>query len=88
MINYLLRLLAASTSFVALLLVANIAIAAPQIDSSQTQTINQPALQQVSLNVISPALQLANKPHNFLNEHLGCSCAACIQAAGQISNTI
>lgn len=88
MINYLLRLLAASTSFVALLLVANTAFAAPQINSPLTQTINQSALQQVSLNVISPALQLANQPHNLLNEHLGCSCAACIQALGQTSNTI
>ncbi|WP_019509097.1 hypothetical protein [Pleurocapsa sp. PCC 7319] len=88
MINYLLRLLAASTSFVVLLLVANTAIAAPQIDSALTQTINQPELRQFSLNVISPTLQLINQPHNLLNEHLGCSCADCIQAIGQTSNTI
>lgn len=88
MINYLLRLLAASTSFIALLLVANTAFAAPQIDSPLSQTINQPALQRVSLNVLSPALQLAHQPHNILNEHLGCSCATCIQALGQTSNTI
>lgn len=85
MINYLLRLLAASTSFVALLLVANTAIAVPQIDSPLTQTINQPALQQVSLNVLSPTLELANQPHTILNDHFGCSCPACIQAAGQTS---
>ena len=85
MINYLLRLLAASTSFVALLLVANTAIAAPQIDSSLNQTFNQPALQQVSLNVISPTLGLINQPNNLLNEHLGCSCAACTQVMEQTS---
>lgn len=80
MMKNLLRLLAASASFVALLLVANTAIAAPKINNSLAQTVNQTALQQVSLNVISPDLELINEQNNSMFDHLGCSCSICTQA--------
>ena len=72
MIKYLFRLIISSTSLVALLLVANTAMAVPQIDSV-VQAANQP----VSLNIISPALEVIHQGNNLRWDHLGCSCAVC-----------
>ena len=72
MIKTILRLLAASTSFVALLLVTNSAIALTEPTAIE--------LPQLSLNLISPALQLASDRGNALSEHLGCSCGVCTQS--------
>lgn len=78
MLKNILRLLAASASFVALLLVTNPAIATtPQTSDRQWQS---PV---VSLNVVSPFLQASNT--DTLINHFGCSCAVCIQS---IENTI
>ena len=84
MIKSILRLLAASTSFVALLLITNSAIAAVPVDLAG---IESPQLNIVNLNVISPALQLASND-NSLSEHLGCSCGLCTQSINQISHRI
>lgn len=82
MIKSILRLLAASTSFVALLLITNSAIAAP-VDLAR---IESPQLNIVNLNVISPALQLAGNDN--ISEHLGCSCGLCTQNIDRISRRI
>ena len=87
MIKSILRLLAASTSFVALLLITNSAIAAP-VDFAR---IESPQLNIVNLNVISPALQLAGNENSLsehLSEHLGCSCGLCTQSINQIGDRI
>lgn len=72
MLKNILRLLAASASFVALLFVTNQAIAANLTVEDQLQSPT------VSLNVVSPSLQLVN--NNTLLNHFGCSCTACIQS--------
>ena len=72
MIKTILRLLAASTSFVALLLITNSAIALTEPTGIE--------LPQLSLNLISPSLQLVSDRGNTLSEHLGCSCAVCTQS--------
>ena len=72
MINSILRLLAASASFVALLLITNSTIAAP-LEPIQ---VHSPSL---SLNLISPSLQLASD-ESYTPQHLGCSCALCTKA--------
>ena len=74
MLKYILRLVAASASLVALLLVANQAIAATPVSNSPVRLDSAP----VSLNIVSPSLQL-NKGNDTLLQHLGCTCAACIQ---------
>jgi len=75
MFKNILRLLAASTSFVALLLITNSAIAlSPNEDApSQTSVVN--------LNLVSPSLTMVS--NSDLNSHLGCSCATCVE---QIQN--
>ena len=66
-------LLTASTSFIAILLIANSAIALTTFDNSLAQT-RQSTL---DLNIVSPSLQLvSHTPSN----HFGCSCASCIQS--------
>jgi hypothetical protein len=82
MLKHLLRLLAASTSLVALLLFANTSVAATT-DNFVLPTVNQPELELVNLNVISPALELTSQSNNTLLQHLGCSCAVCIQGINQ-----
>jgi hypothetical protein len=81
MLKNLLRLLATSTSLVALLLFANISLAAPSIDNALTPTVKNSESQLVNLNVISPALKLTNQSDNPLLQHLGCSCAVCTQGS-------
>ena len=73
MIKSILRLLAASTSFVALLLITNSAIAATPIDNP----LNRVESSIASLNVISPSLQSMSNGNDSLMDHLGCSCAIC-----------
>lgn len=82
MLKNLLRLLAASTSLVTLLLFANTAVATTT-DNFLPQTVNQLELQLVNLNVISPTLELTNQSNNTLLQHLGCSCAVCTQGINQ-----
>lgn len=83
MIKSVLRLLAASTSFVALLLVTHSAIAATPLDKAQVE------LHHLSLNVISPSLQLVSQDsNNTLLDHLGCSCAVCTQGINQTSSLL
>ena len=82
MIKNLLRLLATSTSFVALLLITNTAMLATPINN-----LAQAQLSSSSLNVISPSLQLVSSDrHNW--DRLGCSCAVCTQAVAQIGSNI
>ena len=75
MIKSLLRLLAASSSLVALLLLTNSAIAATSIE----QYYHQDNSAVVSLNIVSPALQLSANGHHQQFDHLGCACALCTQ---------
>lgn len=70
MIKSILRLLAASTSFVALLLITNSAIAVTSVDLARVEPAH------LNLNVVSPTLQSIGNS-NILQEHLGCSCAVC-----------
>lgn len=76
MIKSLLRLLAASSSLVALLLLTNSAIAANSIE----QYYHQDSSAVVSLNVVSPFLQLTANEHQQQFDHSGCACAVCTQA--------
>lgn len=78
MIKSILRLLAASTSFIALLLITNSAIAVVPM----TNDLNQLETPIVSLNLVSPTLQLA-RDTNSLFEHSGCSCALCTQSVNK-----
>lgn len=73
MLKNILRLMAVSASFVALLLVTNPAIATTPltIDHHWRSSV-------ISLNVVSPVLQASNT--NTLINHFGCSCAVCIQS--------
>jgi|GEM_PF-2386575 len=73
MIKNILRLLTTSTSLVALLLVTNSAIAI----TLPAHPVTQVKSSTVSLNVISPTLQLIGDGNNQLLDHLGCSCAVC-----------
>lgn len=75
MIKSILRLLAASASFIALLLSSNSAIAATTTD----YPINRVETPIVNLNVISPNLQLIGNNSDSLLDHLGCSCGICTQ---------
>ncbi len=79
MIKSILRLLAASTSFVALLLITNSAIATTPIDNP----LNRLESSIVSLNVISPSWQSMSNGSDNLLDHLGCSCAICTQGIEQ-----
>lgn len=74
MFKNILRLLAASTSFVALLFVTNSAIALTAADN----TVEPLRSSSVSLNVISPSLELIGNSKT-LSTHMGCSCADCVQ---------
>ena len=74
MFKYILRLVAASASLVALLLVTHPAIAATSVDNS----LDRFGSASVSLNVVSPSLQL-NNDSDILLQHFGCSCGACMQ---------
>ena len=65
-------LLTASTGFIAILLIANSAIAITSFDIAQTR---QSAL---NLNTISPSLQIISNSNP--SNHFGCSCASCIQS--------
>lgn len=88
MIKSLINLLAASASFVALLLVANTAVAVSPMTNSIMQTVAQPAIEQVSLNMISPSLELTAGQSNAIFEHFGCSCTVCSQAAKDLKINI
>lgn len=82
MIKNLLRILASSATFVAVMLVANVAIAQADTEISFTQT-NQVSASQartsfVNLSQISTSLK-PYKSDNPLLDHLGCSCAVCTQ---------
>jgi len=82
MLKYILRLVAASTSFVALLFLTHSAIAATPITNLDQQW--RPPV--VSLNVVSPSWQLANNQNTSSDvalDHFGCTCATCIQSLGQ-----
>ena len=79
MFKNILRLLAASASFVAFLLIANPAIALTSADNSvskvETPTFN--------LNVTSPSLELIGSSKT-ISSHIGCSCATCVQSIKSI----
>ena len=64
-------LLTASTGFIAILLIANSAIALTTFDIAQTRQST------LDLNIISPSLQLVS---HTPSSHFGCSCASCIQS--------
>lgn len=82
MIKNLLRLLASSATFIAVMLAANIAIAQPEsaIAIPQVDNVSQSASSSVNLNVISSSLE-SYQSNNVLLDHLGCSCATCTQGA-------
>lgn len=84
MIKSILSLLAASTSFVALLLITNLAIAATPIDNP----LNRGESSIVSLNVISPSLQSMSNSNDSLMDHLGCSCAICTQGIQEATSNL
>ena len=88
MIKKLLRLLAASANFVAVLLVANVAIAATQIDNASLPSVDSSKSQLVNLNVVSPSLKIVQQSDNILLDHLGCSCAVCTQGINTTSSNI
>jgi hypothetical protein len=90
MLKYILRLVAASTSFVALLFLTHSAIAATPITNLDQQwrlgSAYPAGSPVVSLNVVSPSLQLANNQNTSSDvalDHFGCACATCIQSLGQ-----
>ncbi|MEL6495096.1 MAG: hypothetical protein AAFQ41_08220 [Cyanobacteria bacterium J06623_7] len=80
MFKFILRLLTASTSLVALLFVTNSlpAIAATP-NANSVQLLGTPI---VSLNISSLALQSSDNG-NYLLQHLGCTCPACTQTLEQ-----
>ncbi|MEM7761405.1 MAG: hypothetical protein AAF298_25235 [Cyanobacteria bacterium P01_A01_bin.40] len=98
MLKNLLRLLATSSSLVALLLLTNSAIsfrgfepigsvgviAANPIDNS----VNYVESAVVSLNVVAPTLQLHGNFHDEQLADLGCGCAVCTQASKPTNNYI
>ena len=84
MIKNLLRLFASSATFIAVMLVANIAIAAPQIEDNSALAIDQSSSSLINLNVISASLD----SNNSLLDHLGCSCGICTQGNNPISRDI
>lgn len=79
MLKNLLRLLVSSATFVALMLVANIAIANPAKSITTLQVDHQQPSLSVNLNVVSPSLEFIAQSHNSLSDHLGCSCGVCTQ---------
>ena len=82
MINTILRLLAASASFLALLLFTNSTTLVAPLEPTQVQPPS------ISLNLISPSLQLAGDRAYSLTEHLGCSCAVCTQSSQRTSDRL
>ena len=88
MIKNLLRLLASSASFVAVLLIANMAIAAPQVDNYQPQIVDRAGLESVNLNLVSSTLKLIPYSEHTSGDRLGCSCTACTQAISSNNNLI
>ena len=81
MLKNILRLFAASASFVALLLITSPAIATPAVANLDTQF----EIPHLSLSVISPSLR---EDSNTLLEHLGCTCAVCTQSQAQTAHQI
>lgn len=85
MIKYLLRLLISSITFVAVMLIANLAIAQDNsaIALTSTEVIpNAPEIPTVvNLNVISPELDAIAQSNQkqTLDNHFGCSCEMCAQ---------
>ena len=77
MVKSIVRLLAAVFSFVALLFTTNSAIAATPVDSN-TQQVNTSI---TSLNLVSPSL--SSLELDSVDNHLGCSCAACTASLEQ-----
>ncbi len=76
MLKSILRLLAASTSFVALLLITNSAIATLLVHSALSQAESSA----ISLNVVNPVLQLVGDQDNNLLHSLSCCCDACARS--------
>ena len=76
MFKSILRLLAASTSFVALLLITNSAIAT----TLDHYTMSQAKSSSISLNVISPVLQIVGDRENNHLDSSGCCCDTCVQS--------
>ena len=81
MIKTLLRILASSATLVAVMLVANIAVARPDSAIAVERVGSVPST--VNLNLVSPSLQSIHAD-DFSFNGLGCSCAACTQKASQI----
>lgn len=88
MIKYLFRLLAASSSLVALLLLTNLPTSSAIAATSINNYHNQDNSAVVSLNVVSSTLKLTANFHQQQLDHSGCSCAACAQASGVVIDQI
>lgn len=91
MIKNLLRILASSATFVAVMLITNTAIAQPGIDISSAQmdrvSASQAGSSFINLSQISSSLK-PYKSDNPLLDHLGCSCAVCTQGVTPGSSNV
>ncbi|MGD1920707.1 MAG: hypothetical protein ACFCAD_18585 [Pleurocapsa sp.] len=82
------RILASSTTFAAVMLVANVAIAQPDSAIALSPAIiSQSPSPSVNLNLISPSLK-SYQSNDSLLDHLGCSCAVCAQPVKSTSDNI
>ncbi|MGV2827181.1 hypothetical protein [Myxosarcina sp. GI1(2024)] len=78
MFKYLINLLTTATSLIVALLVTNLSIAAPPTSDLSTENVTTLRLP-ISLNSVSPELQLASARQTTQFPHLGCSCPDCTQ---------
>ncbi len=73
MLKIILRLLAASTSFIALLLITNSVIATTLVHPALSPTESSA----ISLNAANPVLQIVGDRDDNLLHSFGCCCDAC-----------
>ncbi|MEM8832391.1 MAG: hypothetical protein AAGE96_24075 [Cyanobacteria bacterium P01_G01_bin.19] len=85
MLRNILRILASSATFVAVVLVANITFAnssslASQLGNVRIASINTAPVEAIDLNVISPSLNSCLSD-SYSNSYSGCSCSICLGKA-------
>ena len=84
--NFLIKsLVKASTSLIALLLIANSPFAAPVDLVDSNFDLDRVQVQQVDLNGASSLLGLTQDSQEFISHYLSCSCAACTQGLSKLS---
>ena len=84
MFKSILSLLAASTSFVALLLITNSAIAT----TLNHYTMSQAKSSSISLNIVSPVLELVSSQQNNHLDSSNCCCDTCVQNIIALDNRV